>query len=143
MKKIFILFVITLASCTNSLNKNVKAAMQQYDNYILHVDAKGIASMFTSDGELAGPNGLTVRSRDSIENFLNQFKGFKVEEQKSSTDSIQRFGDTAFQYGKYYQRAVVNNTKAEVHGMFQANWVIQPDGKLLLKRMSTRLTGNK
>ena len=132
MKKTFLLLLIALASCTNSLNKNVENAMQQYNNYILHVDAKGIAGMFTTDGELAGPNGLTIRGRDSIESFLNQFKDFKVEEQKSTTDSIRRFGDTAFQYGKYYQRAVVYITIAEVHVMFQANWVIQTDGKLLL-----------
>lgn len=117
--------------------------MQQYDNFILHADAKGIAGMFITDGELAGPGGMSIRGRDSIENFLSQFKSIKVEEQKSTTDSIRKFGDTAFQYGKYYQRAVVNNTKAEVHGMFRANWVIQANGKLLLKRMSAWPTANK
>ena len=53
MKKIFILLFITIASCNNSLNKKVENAMQQYDNYILHVDAKGTTFMFTTDGELA------------------------------------------------------------------------------------------
>ena len=142
MKKIFILLFITLISCNTSLNKKAEAAMQQYDNFILHVDAKGIAGMFTADGELAGP-GMSVHSRDSIEHFLNQFKDFKVEEQKNTTDSIRKIADTAFQYGKYYQRAVVNNTKAEVHGLFQANWVIQADGKLFLKKMSILPTGSK
>ena len=117
--------------------------MRQYDNYVLHTDAKGIAGMFTADGELASPGGKIIHGKDSIEYFLAQFNNIKVETQKSTTDSIHRFGDTAFQYGKYYQRAVINNTTAEVHGMFQANWVIQPDGKLLLKRMSTWPTGNK
>ena len=143
MKKIFILFLLAITACTNSLNKNVEDAMQQYDDYILHVDAKGIASMFTNDGELAAPGGLSIRGKDSIEHFLSQFNNIKVKEQKSTTDSIRRFGDTAFQYGKYYQRAVVNNITAEVHGMFQANWLIQPDGKLLLKRMSAWPTDNK
>ena len=53
MKEIFILLFITIASCNNSLNKKAENAMQRYDNYILHVDAKGTASMFTTDGELA------------------------------------------------------------------------------------------
>ncbi len=143
MKKIFAFFFITIAACNNSLNKQVEDAMQQYDNYILHVDAKGIAGMFTTDGELTAPGGLSIRGRDSIEHFLSQFNNIKVEMQKRTTDSIRKFGDTAFQYGKYYQRAVVNNTRAEVHGMFQANWVIQPGGKLLLKRMSAWPTSNK
>ena len=117
--------------------------MKHYDNLILHTDAKGISEMFTVDGEMVAPGSKTIQGRDSIEKFLSQFAGIKVEEQKSTTDSIRRFGDTAFQYGKYYQRAVVNNTPAEVHGMFQANWVIQSDGKLLLKRMSAWATSNQ
>jgi hypothetical protein len=99
--------------------------------------------MFMADGEIVPPCMNPIRGRDSIEHFLSAFNGIKVEEQKSTTDSIRRFGDTAIQYGKYYQRANINNTKAEVHGMFQANWVIQPGGKLLLKRMSAWATGNK
>ena len=110
--------------------------MQQYNNYILHVDAKGIASMFMAGGELAGTE-MSVKGKDSIENFLDQFKYIKVTSQKSTTDSIHQSGDTIFQYGKYNQRAIVNKDTAEVHGMFKANWVIQPDGKLLLQRMYT------
>ncbi|HVX27349.1 MAG TPA: nuclear transport factor 2 family protein [Parafilimonas sp.] len=143
MKKLFCILLICLTSCKNSLDKNVEDAMQQYDDYILHVDAKGIASMFTPDGELTEPGGMSVLGRDSIEKFLSQFSGIKVEKQKSTTDSIRRFGDTAFQYGKYYQRAVVNNTEAEVNGAFQANWLIEPDGKLMLKRMSAWPVSNK
>lgn len=110
--------------------------MQQYNNYILHVDAKGIAGMFMPDGELAGGE-MAVKGRDSIEKFLDQFKYIKVTSQKSTTDSVHQSGDTIFQYGKYDQRAAVNNTPAEVHGMFKANWIIQHDGKLLLQRMYT------
>ena len=142
MKKIFLPLFIFIASCNNSLNKNVESAMQQYDSYMLHKDAKGIAAMFTTDGELISPGGKSIHGKDSIEYFLSQFNNIKVETQKSTTDSIRRFGDTAFQYGKYYQRAVVNNTTAEVHGIFQANWVIMADGKLLLQKMSARLTSN-
>jgi ketosteroid isomerase-like protein len=144
VKKLFYALFFTGISCTSSpLDKQVEDAMNHYDSLILHTDAKGISEMFTVDGEMFSPESTTIHGRDSIQKFLSQFSGFRVEEQKSTTDSIRRFGDTAFQYGKYYQRAVVNNTKAEVHGMFQANWVIQPDGKLLLKRMSAWATNNK
>ena len=142
MRKLSIIFLLFVA-CKPSLNKNVEDAMKQYDNYILHIDGKGISQMFTNDGEMVLPGDKIIQGRDSIQAFLSQFSGIKIEEQKSTTDSIRRFGDTAFQYGKYYQRAVVNNTKAEVHGMFQANWLIEPDGKLMLKRMSASATNNK
>lgn len=143
MKKIFCILLISFSSCKNSLDKDVKDAMHKYDNYILHTDAKGIAGMFTAGGELTQPGGLSIKGKDSIEKFLAQFDEIKVEAQKSTTDSIRRFGDTAFQYGKYYQRAILNNTKAEVHGAFQANWLIEPDGKLMLQRMSAWAINNK
>ena len=143
MRNLLVFALILNFSCTNPTNKKVEDAMRQYDNLILHTDAKGISEMFMADGEMAPPGMPPIRGRDSIEHFLSAFKAIKVQEQKSTTDSIRRFGDTAFQYGKYYQRAVVNNTTAEVHGMYQANWVFQPDGRLLLKRMSAWPTGNK
>jgi ketosteroid isomerase-like protein len=143
MKRFLPVLFLIIASCKPSLNKDVENAMKQYDNQVLHTNAKGISEMFMPDGEMAPPGMNPIIGRDSIEKFLSQFAGIKVEEQKSTTDSIRRFGDTAYQYGKYYQRDSINNTEAEVHGMFQANWVIQPDGKLLLKRMSAWSTGNK
>jgi len=143
VKKLSPFLLFAMVSCASSPDKQVKHAMRQYDKLILHTDAKGISEMFTVDGEMISPGNKTIQGRDSIEKFLSQFSGFKVEKQKSTTDSIRRFGDTAFQYGKYYQRAIINNTTAEVNGMFQANWVIQRDGKLLLKRMSAWATSNK
>jgi ketosteroid isomerase-like protein len=137
MKRIFMVCLIgVISSCENALNKDVEAAMDKYDAMILHTDAKGIAAMFTEDGEMAAPGMPSIYGRDSIQKFLNQFSGIKVLEQKSTTDSIQWAGNTAKQYGTYYQRANINNADVEVNGMFQADWVTQPDGKLLLKRMS-------
>ena len=142
MKKLLLLLPVTVAACTFSLNKNVETAMRQYDNLLLHTDAKAIAEMFTINGEMAPKGAPPIVGRDNIEQFLLQFKGVKVEEQKSTTDSIRRIADTAFQYGKYYQRAIVKNDTFQIHGMYQANWLIQPNGKLLLKRMSAWSTGN-
>lgn len=142
MKKLLAAVFVLFISCTQSINKNVEAAMQHYDSLILHTDAKGIAAMFTANGEMA-PHGMNpIRGRDSIEKFLQQFQGIVIEAQKSTTDSIHKVADTAYQYGKYYQRAKVNNTIAEIHGMFEAKWVIQPGGKLLLKRMSAWSVNN-
>ncbi len=142
MKKLLLLLFLA-TSCKPSLNKNVEDAMKHYDNLILHTDAKGLSEMFTADGEMGSPGGNYIHGRDSIEKFLSQFAGIKVDEQKSKTDSIRRFGDTAFQYGTYYQRVHINNTTEEVHGRFEANWLIEPDGKLMLKKMSAWGTSNK
>ncbi len=143
MKKALLILCLVMVSCNSSLDKNVNAAMQRYDKFVLHVDAKGIAGMFTSDRVLAQPGGMSVTGRDSIEKFLDQFKYIKVEAQKSTTDSIHKINGIAYQYGKYYQRAIINDKTYEVHGMFQANWLIMPGGKLMLKRMSAWSTNNK
>ena len=135
MKK-FLLFALLLSfSCGNAVNEKVEDAMERYDNLILHSDAKRISEMFMPDGEMEAPWQKPIHGRDSIFRFFSGSKGIKVQEMKSTTDSIRRFGDTAIQYGKYYQSAVINNTKAEVRGMFEASWVFQPDESLLLKRM--------
>ena len=143
MKKFLLFIMLVNLSCENATDKQVKDAIRRYDALILHTDARGISNMYMMDGEMAPPGMSPIRGRDSIEHFLSAFKGVKVEEQKSTTDSIRKSDDTAFQYGKYYQRAVVNNSTVEVHGMFAASWVFQPDGKLLLKRMSAWPAANK
>lgn len=142
MKKAVIAFLVLIVSCDQSINKKVESAMHNYDDRILHTDAKGISEMFMTDGEMAPPGMPPIVGRDSIKNFLAQFSGVKVEQQNSTTDSIIRIHDTAFQYGKYYQRDVVNDSTIEIHGMFKANWVLQPNGELLLKRMSAWSTTN-
>ena len=135
MRKILLFGLISLVSCKDAVDEKVETAMKQYDDLILHADAKKISEMFMADGTMEAPWQPPIRGRDSIMLFVSGFKAMDIQEMKSTTDSIRRFGDTAIQYGKYYQRAVINDTKAEVHGMFEANWVFQPDGKLLLKRM--------
>lgn len=137
MKKVILFFLIVISSaCGRALNKDVEAAMNKYDEMILHTDPKGIAAMFTADGELAAPGMNSIHGRDSIQKFLEQFAVVNVLEQKSTTDSIGWSGDTAIQYGTYYQKANVNNVIAEARGMFEAKWITDADGKLMLKKMS-------
>lgn len=50
--------------------------MQHYDNLILHTDAKGISEIFVPDREIVAPGIVTVKGRDSIKTFLDQFKNF-------------------------------------------------------------------
>jgi len=132
-----IVFLVLFIACNQSINnKKVEDAMRKYDDRILHTDAKGISEMFTTDGKMAPKEMNPIVGRDGIQKFLEQFKGVTVKEQTSATDSIRSVGDTAYQYGKYHQVAIVNNTTADIHGMYEAKWVLQKDGTLLLQRMS-------
>ena len=60
MKNLFVLVFILIIACTGSIDKNVETSMQHYDSLILHTDAKGIAEMFTADGEMA-PRGMNPK----------------------------------------------------------------------------------
>lgn len=124
------------AGCAQSLNKDVQAAMKKYDELILRTDAAGIAAMFTPDGELAAPGRTSVRGRDSIQKFLQRYAHIKVLQQQSTTKSIEWHSDTAVQYGTYRQTSMMENKPVEVKGMFEARWVTQADGGLLLQKMS-------
>lgn len=138
MKRIplFVLVGLMAVSCGRNLNKDVEAAMDKYDAMILGKDVNGIALMFAEDGEMAAPGMASVYGRDNIRQFLEQFSGVQVLKQQSITDSIVWNADTAIQYGTYYQRARVNEREIEVRGMFQADWITQPGGELMLQRMS-------
>ena len=109
--------------------------MNYYDHLILNTDADSISLLFTPDGDL----GNIAHGRDSIRNFLNRFKGFKVLMQVSTTDSISINNDTAIQKGAYSQKVIVPiNDTVSVKGLFTAKWVWLNEGGWHIKRMETQ-----
>src|SRR5690348_4226579 len=85
-------------------NKEIEAAMLEYDRLIQKMDADSIALMYSRDGDL----GNIAHGRDSIRKFLLTFRNVKVIYQSSATDSIQLNGISATQFGSYKQVAVIN-----------------------------------
>ena len=142
-----ILIVVITASCHRPKgNSDLKSAMQTYDRLILETDADSIALLYTVDGDL----GNTVHGRDSIRNFLNRFKEYKVLEQVSKIDSLIITGDTGRISGTFHQRTIIPihdtlNTglvqdTVSVSGTFHSVWINIPEYGWEIRKFET-ITG--
>ncbi len=128
-------------SSSPDAEEQVKAAMRRYDQLALAMNAEGIAAMFTSDGELIDAGKTVARTPASILAFLKSFDGkVRVEENASSIESVTVTGSTAIMTGTYQQKAQLLPDKREirVQGRFEAEWIRQPDGQWLIRRMSAQ-----
>ena len=124
-------------------NSDLKSAMQTYDRLILKTDADSIALLYTIDGDL----GNAVHGRDSIRNFLNRFKEYKVLEQVSKIDSISIAGDTGRISGTFHQRTIIPiydslNTRhvqdtISVNGTFHSVWINIPEYGWEIRKFET------
>jgi len=124
-----------------SAEEQVKAAMRRYEKLVLSMDAEGISAMFTPDGEIVDAGKTVARTPASIRAFLGSFDGkVRVEENVNSIESVTVTGVAALLTGTYQQKALILADKSEirVQGKFEVEWSRQPDGRWLIRRMSTR-----
>jgi len=99
------------------------------------MNADSIAMIYAPDGEL----GKMAKGRDSIRNFLNTFKKFRVLSQSSETNTIQIAGDSAVQTGTYHQTVIIPfNDTVTVKGNFTAFWIWMYNNRWLIHRMETK-----
>ncbi len=129
-------FLCINAVFSQSNNKSgVEQAMQKYDRLILGMNADSISLIYAPDGEL----GKMAKGRDSIRNFLNSFKKFRVLSQTSETNTIRIDGDTALQTGNYRQTVIIpSNDTVTVKGSFNALWIWVSRNGWLIQRMETQ-----
>lgn len=122
----------------------VKAAMERYNQYVLAMDAESVAASFTADGEVIDRGRSIARGRDAIRKFLASFKGVvRVDENATTIQSVNVQGDTALVTGTYRQKATLlaHQRTIEVEGRLEAEWVRQPTGEWLIRRMRTKGPG--
>jgi uncharacterized protein (TIGR02246 family) len=116
--------------------QEVEAAMQRY-TALLHtgpVDAQ--VALFTPDGELLEPGMAPLHGREAIQAFLEPLvKAFDVESATSASDNVEVFGNTAYQWGTYSQRAgEKGKPAADFHGRYVASWHREADGQWRIAR---------
>ncbi len=115
--------------------RGVRAAMEEYDRLILHMNVDSIAMLYAPEGEL----GDIARGRDSIRHFLARFRNIRVLSQASGSDTVLIGGDTAWQLGTYHQRDILpSGDSVSVHGTFKARWVWIYPGGWHIRRMDTK-----
>jgi hypothetical protein len=139
-----ILCTVFIVSCHRPRgNSDLRSAMQTYDRLILKTDADSIALLYTVDGDL----GNAVHGRDSIRNFLNRFKEYRVLEQVSEIDSVTITGDTGMISGTFHQRTIIpvqdtlnighRQDTISVSGTFHSVWINNPEYGWEIRKFET------
>ena len=128
---------MTPAKPTPDSNAEIEAALQRYNQLIITIDASGIATMYTVDGELVNSGQAAIKGPKAIHDFLASFVGVHVESNVMTTESITVTGDSAIQIGTDDQKVTVNGQLQSIHNRFEIEWARQPDSRWLIRRMST------
>ena len=115
--------------------QEVIAGMSSYDLALVSMDMDSIAEKFTLDGEL----GDMAKGRDSIRNFLKRFASYRVLSNRSVTDDVSVFGDTAISRGTYAQVTMLpSRDTVRVKGSFVAKWIWRGQEGWKIRRMDTK-----
>lgn len=125
-----------MSNCkTRHNSSDIIDSMNHYDRLLEKMNFDSIALAYTPDGKL----GDVAKGRDSIRNFLKTFSAYKVLSNKSISDSIKIFGDTAIQNGTY-QQVTILPTKDTVHvkGQFETHWIWHPKDGWKISGMTTK-----
>ena len=117
----------------------IEARLRAYSRFVGRMEQDSVAAMFTADGEVAHAGGRAIRGRDSILVFLNSFRGFSVDSNRTMPDSIHVAGGRATQFGTFWQRVTLPDGRTvEASGLFEVRWVRERDGVWRIRRMATR-----
>ena len=140
-------FLMLLGSCDVSrrdpglpadtdVRTEIADRMQQYQRAARLVDPDSIAGFYSQDAVLFEPGIQPVHTRDSIRAFVASFPGVRVETATATLDTIEIFGGTALLWGTYFERlSFPGQPVSEQHGKFVAQWILEPDGRWLIRRM--------
>ena len=118
-------------------NAEIEAALQHYNRLLIALDADGIAAMYTADGELDNSGQAAIKGPQAIHAFLASFTGVHVESNVMTTESITFTNDSAIQIGTDDQKVTYNGQTQSLHQHFKIEWARQPDGRWLIRQMST------
>jgi uncharacterized protein (TIGR02246 family) len=116
----------------------VQARLQHYSDLLLAMDSRGIAMIFTPDGEMTNPKSPPVKGREAIEKFIAGFSDFHVISNSETPTSILIDGNTAEQMGDYHQKVRTPDGRIlEISGRFEIEWVRSASGEWLLLQVAT------
>jgi uncharacterized protein (TIGR02246 family) len=115
---------------------DVEAAMQQYTTLLKTGPVDAQVALFTQDGELLEPGMAPLHGRDAIRAFLAPLvAAFEVQSATSTSDSVEIYGDAAYQWGTYTQHAGERGKPgAGYTGRYVASWRREADGHWRIAR---------
>ena len=87
------------------LRTDILAANTQFMEAFGRGDAAGLASLYTTGGQLLPPNSAVVAGRDAIRSFWQGAMNLGLTQAQLKTVEIEGHGDTAIERGEYTLRA--------------------------------------
>ncbi|HEX3526402.1 MAG TPA: SgcJ/EcaC family oxidoreductase [Thermoanaerobaculia bacterium] len=123
-------------AATNAARRDVESAMQQYTTLLRTGPVDAQVALFTQDGELLEPGMAPLHGRDAIKAFLAPIAAkYEVQSAASTSDSVEVFGDAAYQWGTYTQQAGERGKPgADYTGRYVASWRREADGHWRISR---------
>jgi uncharacterized protein (TIGR02246 family) len=114
----------------------VEAAMQRYTTLLRTGPVDAQVALFVQDGELLEPGMAPLHGREAIKAFLAPIMAaVDVESATTTSDAIEVFGDAAYQWGTYSQRAgEKGKPAADYFGRYVASWHREADGQWRIAR---------
>lgn len=129
--------VLAAESSGSSAERDIEAALQRYTAAVKSGPVDAIVACYTEDADLLQPGMAPLHGRKAIRDFLAPLATqFAVESAEMASDSLQVFGDFAFQWGAYRQTAgPVGGKPGRYEGRFAAEWHREADGAWRMRRL--------
>ncbi len=126
----------TAPAADDSARREIEAAMQRYTALLKSGPVEALAGSYTADGELLEPGMAALHGREAIRSFLAPiFTAVDVESATTASEAVEVYGDAAYQWGTYRQRAAEHGKPAvDYHGRYVASWRREADGQWRIAR---------
>jgi uncharacterized protein (TIGR02246 family) len=121
----------TMTQTASDLREEIRSANDNFEKNFASGDARGIASLYTSDGVVMPPGAGIQEGSDAIQNFWQMVMDMGIKEAHLETLEVDQEGDTAIEMGKY------ELSGAEGQRMDQGKYIViwkRDEGKLKLHK---------
>ena len=121
----------TITQTASDLREEIRSANDDFEKNFANGDARGIASLYTSDGVLLPPGAGLQEGSNAIQNFWQMAMNMGIKEAHLETLEVEQEGETAIEMGQYELNG------AEGQRMDQGKYIViwkRDGGKLKLHK---------
>ena len=121
----------TMTQTASDLREEIRSANDNFEKNFASGDARGMASLYTSDGVLLPPGAGLQEGPDAIQSFWQMAMDMGIKEAHLQTLEVEQEGDTAIEMGQY------ELSGAEGQRMDQGKYIViwkRDEGKLKLHK---------
>ena len=121
----------TMTQTASDLREEIRSANDDFEKNFASGDARGMASLYTSDGVLLPPGTGLQEGSDAIQNFWQMAMDMGIKQAHLETLEVEQEGDTAIEMGQY------ELSGAEGQRMDQGKYIVvwkRDGGKLKLHK---------